>query len=271
MSTEVTQAQSNAPATAPSKGTLRSWLESDTFHDAVRNVLPEHLTPERFCRVAISALTRVPNLAKCDQATFFQCMMDLSQMGLTPDGRLAHLIPYRNNKRGVMECQLIVDYKGLVDLAMRSGEVANIHADVVCENDEFECSKGEVTTHKINYRMARGDMFAAYAICTFKNGTQRTEVMSRDEIESVRKRSRAGNSGPWVTDFNEMAKKTVFRRLSKWLPLSPEYRDALVHDADALDPIDVHATASKSMPQTLDEFTDMLQAPDDAGPVEAEA
>ena len=85
---------------------------------------------------------------------------------------------------------------------------------------------------KGEYKIAapRGKVFAAWARCRFKDGTEISEVMDRDEIEAVRKRSRAANDGPWVTDWNEMAKKTVFRRLSKWIPLSAELRESADYD-----------------------------------------
>lgn len=199
------------------------------------SALPAHLKPDRFIRVALTALTRTPKLAQCEQASFFQCLLTLSQFGLEPDGRNAHLIPFENRKRGVTECQVIIDYKGLADLAMRSGKVSYIHADKVCANDVFSYDRGQIAAHKINFKEPRGDAYAYYAICHFKDDTEKCDVMTKDEVEKIRGRSRAGQSGPWVTDFDEMAKKTVFRRLSKWLQLSPEYRDALEIDADALE------------------------------------
>jgi recombination protein RecT len=217
--------------------TIRHLLEGDSFREQVAKALPKHLTPDRFIRVAVTAMNKIPALAQCDQASFFNSLLSLSQLGLEPDGRRAHLIPFKNNNLGITECQLIIDYKGLVDLAMRSGSVANIHADVVCENDKFSYDCGEIKEHKIDFRKPRGEMYAAYAICKFKDGTVKAEVMSLEEIEGIRGRSKAGKFGPWKTDYNEMAKKTVFRRLSKWLPLSPEYRDILDHDADTFDPI----------------------------------
>lgn len=228
-------------ATAPKKTlTVRDHIESDKFKAEIAKALPKHLTPDRFIRVAVSALTRTPKLKDCEQASLFGAMLTLSQMGIEPDGRRAHLIPFENRKRGVMECQLIIDYKGLAEMAMRSGVVSYLHADVVCENDQFDENMGEIITHKINRKAPRGEVYAAYAICKFKDGTAKAEVMSVDEIDAIRKRSRAGQSGPWVTDWNEMAKKTVFRRLSKWLPLSPEFRDAVEGDDDAVEtPINV--------------------------------
>jgi recombination protein RecT len=186
------------------------------------------LTPDRFIRVALTAMNKTPKLAQCDQASLFGALMTCSQLGIEPDGRRAHLIPY-----GTV-CQLIIDYKGLAELAMRSGMISNLHADVVCDADEFEYNMGEVTKHRIDFRKPRGAVYAAYAVATFRDGTKKAEAMSRDEIEMVRAKSRAGNSGPWADpqSYPEMCKKTVFRRLSKWLPLSPEYRDALDADAD---------------------------------------
>jgi recombination protein RecT len=230
---------------------IRQLLEGDAFKAQVAKALPRHLTPDRFIRVACTAIMRTPKLADCDQASFFNALLNLSQLGLEPDGRRAHLIPFENRKRGVTECQLIVDYKGLVELAMRSGSVANIHADVVCEGDEFEYDMGEVKKHKIDFRSGkRGKPYAAYAVCTFKDGTRKAEVMSSDDIEGIRKRSKAGHLGPWVTDWNEMAKKTCFRRLSKWLPLSPEYRDALEADDDRLHDVSI-AVPESTAPRPL--------------------
>lgn len=213
---------------------LKGLLTSEKMKAQFAAALPRHLTPDRFVRVAITALTRTPKLQECTQESFFKCLLDLSAMGLEPDGRRAHLIPYRDNKRGVTECQLIVDYKGLAELVMRSGTVSNIHADKVCENDEFVFDRGEIKAHEIDFRKPRGEAYAYYALVRFKDGSEKAEVMTREEVESIRKRSRAGASGPWVTDFDEMAKKTAFRRCSKWLNLSAEIRDALEKDADQL-------------------------------------
>jgi len=235
--------------------TIRQHLESENFKQSIAKVLPKHLTAERMARVAVTALTRTPLLAECDQASFFKCLMDLSQWGLEPDGRRAHLIPFRNNQKGIMECQLIIDYKGLVELCYRSGVVSNIHADIVCENDEFEFNLGEVVKHKIDFRRDRGAMYAAYAIVTMKDGTKKCEVLSKQEIDSVRARSKAGKSGPWVSDFNEMSKKTAFRRVSKWIPLSAEIRDVFLADDDTIEGEIVKTSKPKL---GLDDLTSML-------------
>ena len=169
-----------------------------------------------------------------------KCLLDLSAFGLEPDGRRAHLIPYKD------QCTLVIDWKGLAELAMRSGIIAKLHADIVCENDEFEFNLGEITCHKIDFRKPRGDMYAAYALAQTKTGEVFACVLSKDEVDAVRKRSRSGTSGPWVSDYNEMAKKTAFRRLSKWLPLSAEFRDAQERDEEEFQERDVTPRAETS-------------------------
>lgn len=216
--------------TAKKPATISDLISSDDFKSKVALSLPKHLTPDRFARIALTALHRTPKLQSCTRESLFQCLYDLSAMGLEPDGRRAHLIPYGD------KATLIVDYKGLVELAMRSGEVASIHADVVCENDGFEYNMGQIVAHKIDFRKPRGEMYAVYVRIGLRNADEpKCEVMTKEEVEAIRKRSRSGNSGPWQTDFNEMAKKTVFRRASKWITLSPELRDNLDRSDDPLD------------------------------------
>jgi recombination protein RecT len=208
--------------------TLRQELQNPRWLAEFGKVLPKHLTPERMVRVALTTLTRTPKLAECTQASFFQCLLTLSQLGLEPDGRRAHLIPYGK------DCTLIIDYKGLVELIMRGGNVSRIHADIVHENDDFDYDKGQVIQHRPCFHGDRGKVVAAYAFCQFKDGAEKSELMLVDEIEAIQKRSRSGTSGPWKTDWKEMAKKTVFRRLSKWLPFSPEQRDVIERDDEPL-------------------------------------
>jgi recombination protein RecT len=219
---------------ANQKETLRGKIESKEFKLAIASVLPSHLTPDRFVRLAIAASTRTPRLGECDPNTVLQCLMSLSQFGLEPDGRNAHLVPFKN-QRGSYDCTLIIDYKGLATLAKRSGQVSYVHADMVCENDQFEFNKGVVVKHEVDFKKDRGKPYAYYAMVRYKDGTEQAAAMTKAEVDRIKARSRAGNSGPWVTDYDEMGKKTVFRRLSKWLELSPEFRDALEADSDTLE------------------------------------
>lgn len=211
--------------------------------------LPKHLSPDRFVRIAVSIVSKNPALLNCTRESLFSCLLDCSQLGLEPDGRKVHLIPYGN------KCTLIVDYKGLVDLARRSGELADIHADVVGENDVFEYSYGSNSklVHIPNLK-GRGRLIAAYSFVKMKDNSISFEIMSIDEIMSIRDRSKAKNSGPWITDFCEMAKKTVFRRHSKWLPVSSELLQASFEkDYDV--PYDIQPSVSTkpdvSMPEPI--------------------
>lgn len=225
--------------------TIKQTLTSEAMREQFARALPAHLSPERFCRIAITALTRTPKLQDCTKESLMRCLLDLSAFGLEPDGRRAHLIPYKD------QCTLVIDWKGLAELALRSGLIAKLHADIVCENDAFEYSMGEVTQHKIDWKQPRGEMYAAYAMAQTKTGEKFFAVMSKDEIEAIRKRSRAGTSGPWVTDYNEMAKKTAFRRLAKWLPLSAEFRDAIDKDDEELPQRDVTPTVKPASQSKL--------------------
>lgn len=221
MSTDIAKKQQST--------SIRGWLGSSEFKQEIAKVLPAHLTPERMIRTALTATLRVPNLAKCDESSFFQCMMQLSQLGLEPDGRRAHLIPFWNSKANRFECQLVIDYKGIVDLILRTGKVSAIHCDKICDNDDFEYDCGNVVKHKINFRQPRGNAYAYICIITLKDGTRKCEVMTLGEVEAIKNRSQA-KSGPWKTDFDEMAKKTVFKRAAKWVEWSTEVKQAI--DAD---------------------------------------
>lgn len=225
----------NAVATTK-RHTTKELLVSDQFKAQMASILPRHLTPDRMARVALTTMQKTPALAECSQVSFFNAMLTLSQIGLEPDGIHAHLIPFNTNRGGKI-VQLIIDYKGLVALVMRSGQVSNIHADVVCTEDKFKFNLGEIVQHEIDFKQPRGEVYAVYCIARFKDGTKKCEVMSRDEVEGIRMRSKAANSGPWQTDWNEMAKKTVFKRLSKWLPMDNNIKEALQADDDVPPPI----------------------------------
>ena len=207
MKNEITQ---SAPTT------LKGIISSEAMQKQFAAALPKHLSPERFGRVAITALTRTPKLQDCTKESVFKCLLDLSAMGLEPDGRRAHLIPFGK------ECTVIIDYKGIVELMRRAGDVATIHADIICENDTFLHNMGEIERHTYDLQEPRGEMIATYCQVTFKDGAKQAAIMTKAEIEGIQKRSRSGDSGPWKTDFNEMAKKTVVRRVSKMITLSPE-------------------------------------------------
>lgn len=213
--------------------TLRSLLEA--AKPSMSQVVPKHVTPERLVKLALVAASRTPLLLSCEPKSIVQGVMTAAQLGLDCGGVLgsAYLVPFKNQKQGGRyEAQLIVGYRGLVDLARRSGEIETIEAHVVYANDSFEVAFGldPVLRHVPCLTGEHGEPVLVYAIARLKDGGRQVEVMTRSEVERIRSRSRAGSSGPWVTDWSEMARKTVVRRLCKYLPLSPELADALVAD-----------------------------------------
>lgn len=251
-------------STPPAKpaATLESWLESDGFRAMVAKALPRHLTPDRFLRVALTAAMRVPKLAQCTQESVTQCLLQCSQFGLEPDGRRAHLIPFEDKRNNRTICTLILDYKGLVELAMRSGLVSHLHADVVREGDVFSYSLGEIKEH-VPWFLRRdrekpsepGQDIAVYAFARMRDGASAVAVMSIDEVYAIRDGSqgyRAWKAGyvksstwdpdNWVAE-QEMKKKTALRRLTKMLPLSPEFRDAVEADDASEETVAIDATS----------------------------
>lgn len=208
------------------KSDLRTFFQGDNVKEQMALALPKHMTPDRMVRVFLTAIYKTPKLQGCTRESLLNCLMQLSQAGLEPDGRLAHLIPYGD------KCTLIIDYKGLISLVRRSGEVRDIYADIVCENDTFEWAKGKgrFLKHSYDLMKPRGSMIGAYSYVVPKDGEDSFEIMSKAEIDAIRARSKSANDGPWKTDYNEMAKKTTFRRHSKWLPLSVELQRAIAAD-----------------------------------------
>ena len=226
-SNTTTVATTQATTIAQKPVGLKGWLMSPQFQEQIAVACGDAIDPKHFLRVALTAVNKNPKLADCTKESVLQCCLDAASFGVETNGRDAHLIPYGK------VCTLIIDYKGYVRLVMNTGAVSNIHADVVCEGDEFEYNLGEVKAHRIDYRKPRGTMYAVYCIATMKDGTKKAEVLSKDEVDAIRRRSRSGGSGPWVTDYHEMSKKSAFRRLQKWLPLSPEIQEKLDKDMRA--------------------------------------
>ncbi len=218
----------NELQTQKQSGTLKELLGRPDVRAAVQSVLPRTMTPERLLKVALATVSRSPALAQCDNMSVLKSLMVAAELGLDPSGVLGqgYLVPFNNNKTGKKECQFIPGYRGLITLARRSGEIRSMHAEVVYEADTFKIVKGVHPSieHEPDYGAEIDDarITGAYAVAEFRDGSVQFEFMPRRQIDAIRKRSKAATSGPWVTDFAEMARKTVMRRLCKYLPLSVE-------------------------------------------------
>lgn len=195
-------------------------------------LMPSMVQPERLFRIAVTAISTNPALGKCSEMSLFQSILKSSMMGLEPNGPLgqAYLVPYGS------ECTLIPGYRGLIDLARRSGDVTACYAHAVYEHDTFAIELGTEKTIKhqpCHYSDGRGEMIGAYAVFKTKDDVTDFEYMTKKEIDDIRGRSKASRSGPWVTDYDEMAKKTVIRRLAKRMPMSVDFADAIQMDNQA--------------------------------------
>ncbi|WP_420885877.1 recombinase RecT [Candidatus Glomeribacter gigasporarum] len=229
---------------------------------AIQKLIPPHLNPERLLKVAQIAATTTPKLVECDIASLIGAIGQCAQMGLEPNTVLGHayLVPFNTRRknaaggeRWVDSVQVIIGYKGLIDLARRSGQIVSIAAHEVCEHDTFECIYGlnETLTH-IPSMAERGEVIAFYAVAKLKDGGHAFEVMSRRQVEAIRDASQGWkqavrykkqDSHPWQTHFIEMGRKTVIRRLAKYLPLSVEFQTAAALDGLAEAGKDQHLDA----------------------------
>jgi len=200
----------------------------------IKKALPNTITPERFSRIVLSAISNNKQLQQCTPNSFLAGMMNAAQLGLEPNTPLgqAYLIPYKN--KGTLEAQFQIGYKGLIDLAYRSGQVKTIYAEEVYENDEFEYELG--LEPKLVHKPAikdRGEVIYYYAVFKLVNGGEGFTVMSKEDITRHMNRfSKAANAGfsPWQTNFSEMAKKTVIKKVLKYAPLSTDIMRKIAED-----------------------------------------
>ncbi len=225
-------ADSKLQSGAAGKKTIQDYIK--TMGPEIAKALPSVITPERFTRIVLSALSSNPQLRDTTPTSFLGAMMTAAQLGMEPNTPLgqAYLIPYKN--KGTLECQFQLGYKGLIDLAYRSGQVSIIQAHVVYENDEFEFEYG--LDPKLIHKPAkadRGEPVWFYGIFRTKEGGFGFQVSSIEDIKKHAKRySQSYNSpySPWNTSFEEMAKKTVLKQALKYAPLKSDFARELSTD-----------------------------------------
>jgi recombination protein RecT len=207
-------------------------LQLDTMVGQFAAVLPKHIPVERFGRVVLTAVQTNPDLLNVERRSLWNACMKAAQDGLLPDGRLGALVIYKDKRRGPI-AQWLPMIAGIRQKVRNSGEVATWDVHTVHEKDLFDFELGDEP--HIMHRPVRGErgrIIAAYSVATLKGGEKSREVMWVDEIEEVRKTSRSADSGPWVTHYGEMCKKTVAKRHSKVLPMSSDLDDLLRRDEE---------------------------------------
>lgn len=204
--------------------------------------LPKHINTDRFVRIAITTIRQNPKLAKCSQESLLGALMVSAQLGLEP-GTLGqcYLIPFENKKLGKVECQFQIGYKGLIELLRRSGQLSDIYSYVVYENDDFEITYGlsRDLKHKPNFS-DRGEIIGFYAVAILKDGAKAFEYMTKEEIIKHEEKYRKGSykNDVWNKNFEEMAQKTVVKKLLKWLPVSVEFLENIEKDDKSFKVVD---------------------------------
>jgi recombination protein RecT len=234
--------------------------------------LPAHVSVDRFVRVTLTAVQTNPNLLSADRRTLFAAATKAAQMGLLPDGREGAIVTFKD------QAQWMPMVAGIMKLVRNSGEISTWSVQAVYENDTFDFCLGdeEHITHKPNLSN-RGKLIAVYSIVTMKDGEKSREVMSVEDVLAIKARSRSGSSGPWVSDFAEMAKKTVIRRHSKRLPLSTDIDGVLKEDDELFMPEPAapepaqaaEAPSASKRPSRLQKVAEQAPAPaDDDGVID---
>ena len=206
---------------------IRNGGKENTVFDLIQKMrpqinkaLPSFLNAERFVRICLTELRRNPQLLSCSKESLLGAVMLSAQLGLEPGPLgLCYFVPYKG------QINFIIGYRGMIELARRSGQISLIYAETVHENDFFEYELGlEPKLRHIPVLMNRGKPYAWYGVCKFRDGGSLIRVMGMEEIERHMKRSPSyrSSSSPWVTDFEEMAKKTVIRSMFRYFPITPE-------------------------------------------------
>jgi len=220
--------------TAQNKETTVVEKKNKTIFDIIQagakqfaTALPKHINTDRFVRIAITTIRQNPKLAQCSQESLLGALMVSAQLGLEP-GTLGqcYLIPYGR------ECQFQIGYKGMIELLRRSGQLKDIYAYSVYENDDFEITYGldRNLIHKPNLAN-KGNFLGCYCVAILKDGAKAFEYMTKEEIEAhAKKFSKTFGNGPWKTDFEAMSHKTVVKKMLKWLPLSVEFLENIEKD-----------------------------------------
>ena len=215
------QQPTQAITTSQNKVKILEIIKRDAFKEQLAAALVKRVDEEFFMRTVIANLNHDNKLLSCTPLSVAASVLMLAEAGLAPEHWKGHayLIPRKN------QCTPLIGYKGYIHLAYRCPKVKRVDAQIVYEGDFFDCDlgSGQPPVHKMWVKPTpdaprRGELVAAYAVCELDTGATLVDVMLREDIDKIRKRSAAADSGPWVTDYAEMARKSPLRRLSKRIP-----------------------------------------------------
>lgn len=267
------RAQSDLNKPARNTQELRQLFARPDVIEQVKLTLPGHMKPERLVKILMSACLQTPMLMEVNQLSLLQTLAKLSELGLEPGSAMGHvyLIPFRNKSAGRTDVNVIIGYRGYVELARRSGTIEQIETHVVFREDTFELGYGLGDARKLKHVPSwtggreDKDALLVYGIVRMKDGGVHVDAMSLEEIRKIRNRSQAWkfkpNSGPWHDDFLEMARKTVVRRICKMLSLSAEVRELEAGDADnVVEGSVVKPDVMRALPAATDDIAAQMQA-----------
>ena len=196
--------------------------------------LPKHISIDRMVMIAQTAATSVPALLDCYTPSLFGAMIKCSQLGLEPNNALgqAYMIPFRNSKQNRTDVQLIIGYRGMIDLARRSGHVVSMNAQAVREGDEFNWGFG--LEEKLDHKPGsdRGEITHFYAYAKLTGGGHQFDVLTKQDVDKIMAGTQSkGKYGPWADHYEQMGRKTMIRRLFNYLPVSIEMAEAAAIDS----------------------------------------
>lgn len=230
--------------------------------DSIKKSAPRFVgDPSRLIRIAYNAIVYDEKLRKCTQASLVGGVMEALKLGLTLGGPMqeAWLIPFNDNRSGTVVATFIVGYQGYRNIIDRGRAVLAMYPRIVHNNDTFSYRLGDDPRifHEapFNHVAREADVRAAYCVATLRGNVKEREVMEKAEIDAHRKRSRAANSGPWVTDYPAMAQKTVIRKMAKYLPKSSEL---LQRALDLDDRADRGVDQDLELPENITVFDESL-------------
>ena len=205
------------------------------YRDDFASVMPSHIKPVAWVRLAQGALRRDDKLAAAaarNPSSLMSSLMDAARLGLEPGSDEYYLVPFGNEVTG------IIGYQGEVELIWRAGAVSSIKCEVVHEKDHFVYdSSMERPEHRPDWFGERGAMIGVYAFAVMSSGaTSRVVVLSKSDVERAKavSRSSSSSSSPWGKWPEAMWRKTAIHELSKWVPTSAEFRSELRADAVAI-------------------------------------
>lgn len=237
---------------------VRELLVNDQAKQQLAAVAAQHMRPEQMLRLMANAIRTTPQLGECDPLSLLGAMMTCGSLGLMPNTPLglAYLIPFKNTRKNITEVQLIVGYRGMIDLARRSGHIVNIHGDVVYESDDFSFEYG--SNQHLTHRPRGPRKTPLYAYCHAKlTDGEAFVVLPWDHVVGVRDASQGYRTAvkygkkdsPWIAHQHEMAAKTAVRALFKYLPISIEIDGGRLSDALTVDDQHVDFAAYAAAPE----------------------